>query len=210
MAENLGADADATLTVAEGSAPMAIVEESDKTNTVLIALGTHGRGGFEKLKLGSVAESVLRESDCPVLTVGRNVESVESAEIKSIVCPVDFSSQSENALRYAADLANFFDAELLVIHVASKEESSDDDEDLSRLCTWVPTDTKGRCKLQELVRRGDVSEEILREADTVSSDLIVIGVSHGTFSDETLGEKTTEILREASCPVITVSAAFNG
>jgi nucleotide-binding universal stress UspA family protein len=193
------------LAVTEGSAPMAILEETEKTNTILIALGTHGRGGFEKLRLGSVAESVLRESDCPVLTVGPNVEPVGSVEIKSIVCPVDFSAESENALRYAAELAGLFDADLNVIHVAASSE----EEDLAALCSWVPAETKGQCKLQELVRRGDVSEEILREAADVSADLIVIGVSHGTFSDATLGEKTTEILRDASCPVITVSAAIS-
>jgi nucleotide-binding universal stress UspA family protein len=149
----------------------------------------------------------LRESASPVLTVGPNVEPVESVEIKSIVCPVDFSAESENALRYAAELARLFDAELNVIHVATSEKTEGDDEDLATLCSWVPAETKGQCKLQELVRHGDVSEEILREAINVSADLIVIGVSHGTFSDETLGEKTTEILRDASCPVITVSAA---
>ena len=209
MLEHLGPDTKASLTVVEASAPSAVLEEFEKTNTVLIALGTHGRSGFEKLKLGSVAETVLRESTCPILTVGPNVKVVDSAEIKRIVCPVDFSPESENSLRYAAEIAGLFDAELLVIHVAAKQESSDDDEDLSALCSWVPTETKGRCKLQELVRRGDVSEEILREAIDSSADLIVIGVSHGTFSDETLGEKTTEILRDASCPVITVSAAFS-
>ena len=210
MAENLGAHADASLTVTEGSAPRAILEESERTNTVLIALGTHGRGGFEKLKVGSVGESVLRESTCPVLTVGPNVEPVEPVVIKRILCPVDFSSGSENALRYAAELAGLFDAELNVIHVATSAKTSGDDEDLATLCSWVPAETKAQCKLQELVRHGDVSKEILREAMDVSADLIVIGVSHGTFSDETLGEKTTEILRDASCPVITVSAAFSG
>ena len=33
------------------------------------ALGTHGRSGFRKLVLGSVAENVVRKAPCPVLTV---------------------------------------------------------------------------------------------------------------------------------------------
>jgi nucleotide-binding universal stress UspA family protein len=39
----------------------------------LIAMGTHGRGGVERLLLGSVAEHVVRHAPCPVLTA-RNRE----------------------------------------------------------------------------------------------------------------------------------------
>jgi nucleotide-binding universal stress UspA family protein len=35
----------------------------------LIVMGTHGRTGLERLLLGSVAESVLREANCSVLVV---------------------------------------------------------------------------------------------------------------------------------------------
>lgn len=35
----------------------------------LIVIGTHGRSGFKRYWVGSVAESVLRRSTCPVLTV---------------------------------------------------------------------------------------------------------------------------------------------
>lgn len=35
----------------------------------LIVMGTHGRGGMAHLLLGSVAEKVVREAPCPVLTV---------------------------------------------------------------------------------------------------------------------------------------------
>lgn len=35
----------------------------------LIVMGTHGRRGLTRLRYGSVAESVLRQAPCPVLTV---------------------------------------------------------------------------------------------------------------------------------------------
>jgi nucleotide-binding universal stress UspA family protein len=37
----------------------------------MIVLGTHGRRGFSRFFLGSVAESVVRTAPCPVLTVHR-------------------------------------------------------------------------------------------------------------------------------------------
>jgi nucleotide-binding universal stress UspA family protein len=47
----------------------AIVEYAASENIDLIVLGTHGRHGLSHLLLGSVAERVVREAPCPVLTV---------------------------------------------------------------------------------------------------------------------------------------------
>ena len=45
----------------------AIVEEGAAWGADLIFIGTHGRGGFEHLLLGSVAEGVVRRATVPVL-----------------------------------------------------------------------------------------------------------------------------------------------
>ena len=47
----------------------------------LIVMGTHGRSGFSRVLLGSVAERVTRMAKCPVLTVpGQMVHPIEPAE----------------------------------------------------------------------------------------------------------------------------------
>jgi nucleotide-binding universal stress UspA family protein len=47
-----------------------IINRFAKQNSVdLIVMGTHGRTGLGRLVMGSVAESVLREAPCPVLTI---------------------------------------------------------------------------------------------------------------------------------------------
>ncbi|RQR52980.1 universal stress protein [Burkholderia sp. Bp9140] len=46
----------------------------------LIVLGTHGRRGFRRLVLGSVAERVLRHARCPVLMIPASCASGASAE----------------------------------------------------------------------------------------------------------------------------------
>jgi nucleotide-binding universal stress UspA family protein len=45
----------------------AIVEEARAQACGLIALATHGRGGFKRLLLGSFADKVLRGTSCPLL-----------------------------------------------------------------------------------------------------------------------------------------------
>jgi nucleotide-binding universal stress UspA family protein len=46
-----------------------IVREAKKWKADLIVMGTHGRRGFNRMVLGSDAESVLRHSPVPVLMV---------------------------------------------------------------------------------------------------------------------------------------------
>lgn len=47
----------------------AVVEAALKATPDLIVLGTHGRSGLTHALLGSVAEKVIREATCPVVTV---------------------------------------------------------------------------------------------------------------------------------------------
>ena len=42
---------------------------AEENHADLIVMGTHGRTGFGRLLVGSVAESVLRRAPCPVLTI---------------------------------------------------------------------------------------------------------------------------------------------
>ena len=102
--------------------PEAMVWRARTTLADLIVIGTHGRSGFERLMLGSVAEKVLRKAACPVLTVPAHAPDAvprEAGSVRRILCPVDFSSSSEDALEYAlASLAQEAHARLTVLHRA--------------------------------------------------------------------------------------------
>lgn len=193
--ENLGDQSEFETVFVNDAPAAAILEEAEKTKTILIALGTP-----EKIHFGSVAETILRESKSPVLTFGENAKTAEEIKINKILCPVDFSSESETALKYAADLSARFDAELSVVKVVENQQES-----TPELCDWIPEDSRKSCRLSEVVRYGDFLEQILTTARELPADLIVIGTSRHFLTDETLGENTSEIIYRASCPVIIVS-----
>jgi len=46
-----------------------IIQYAENEDIDLIVMGTHGRGGVARLLMGSVAEKVVRNARCPVLTV---------------------------------------------------------------------------------------------------------------------------------------------
>src|SRR6056297_1317612 len=53
----------------DGSPSKRIVEYAEERDCDLVVMGTHGRGGIDRLLLGSVAEGVVRACSVPVLTV---------------------------------------------------------------------------------------------------------------------------------------------
>lgn len=53
----------------EGKTPFEIIKTAEEIPADLLVLGTHGRTGVNHMLLGSVAEKVVRDSPCPVLTV---------------------------------------------------------------------------------------------------------------------------------------------
>ena len=55
--------------VRTGDARDVILEVAKELDADLIVIGTHGRHGFRRLLLGSVAEAVVRTASCPVLTM---------------------------------------------------------------------------------------------------------------------------------------------
>lgn len=64
-----GAGVGVETSLLSGSPSQEIVRYAEREACDLIVMGTHGRGGIDRLLLGSVAERVVRSSEIPVLTV---------------------------------------------------------------------------------------------------------------------------------------------
>ncbi|WP_394739561.1 universal stress protein [Natronococcus roseus] len=62
-------DVEVETDILEGSPSQVIVREATPESCDLVVMGTHGRGGIDRLLLGSVTERVVRQSPVPVLTV---------------------------------------------------------------------------------------------------------------------------------------------
>jgi nucleotide-binding universal stress UspA family protein len=146
-------------------------------------------------------------------------------EFRKILCPVDTSSFSQRALRYAVALGAWYDGEVAVLSVRPTglppalwltreasvplEDTSEGDAE-SRLAAFVhlvvgPNQTRVR------VADGAVVPEILRVAAELPADLIVMG-THGLtgFDRLVLGSVTHKLLRKAGCPVLTVPRLAEG
>jgi nucleotide-binding universal stress UspA family protein len=209
----------------EGNASVEILDQAAGMNADLLVIGTHGRSGFERLVLGSVAEKVLRKARCPVLSVPRRLpDAVPSGPVlfKEIVCAVDFSDCSMQALNYAASLAQEADGRLTVVHVLAPElvgqigigeehlnlaalQRQREDEARQLLEKAVPHSATAYCTVEPLLPRGTPWREILRIASDRRAELIVMGVQGRGAADLLFfGSTAHHLVRQAACPVLTL------
>ena len=86
--------------------------------TDLLVMGTIGRTGVRKFLLGSVAEEAMRESPCPVLTVGPECDAAQEIEFRNILYATDFSADSLAAAPYALTFAKNCGSRLTWLHVS--------------------------------------------------------------------------------------------
>src|SRR5260370_26867992 len=93
----------------------------------LVVVGTRGRTGFGKTLLGSVAEQILRQSPCPVLTVGPHVNpwSDEYVKMREILYATDLATDTPIAAPYAISLAQENQAHLGLLHVIEDAKAGD-------------------------------------------------------------------------------------
>ncbi|MEJ2007669.1 MAG: universal stress protein [Acidobacteriota bacterium] len=190
--------------VVEGHPTEQILERARKLMTGLIVMGSHGRTGMARLRLGSVAEDVVRRSVCPVLIVKSAKDPGRLPGIENILCPVNFTSLSQQCLEISSELAKAFGARLWVVHATDGEEMNLD-EVHKRICEWVPQDVRGRCEVSEVVRQGNPAEQIVLMAREHSADLVVIGAQHRPFLEfTTLGTTTERVMRHSLASVLVV------
>lgn len=134
--------------------------------------------------------------------------------IQTILHPTDYSEHSDYAFRIACSLARDYRAKLVLLHVAlrsvtiegeaaiaprSEEYFQAEREKLEGIS--VPTEVR----VERQVAEGAPAEEILRAAQAMKADLIVMG-THGRTGLARLlaGSVAEQVMRRAPCPVLTV------
>lgn len=199
-----------------------IVEFARANDCDFIVMGSHGRRGFRKLMLGSVALEVMRSASCPVFTIGGKDETEAGHNpMAQILIPFDFSDYSLTALEYAARLAEKLHANLDVLHVVedtfypafygpfmhSIYESTPNIEKLveEQMRRHVEDTGFDMRRVVLSVRPGHPGSEIAHYADEKAIDIIIMA-THGLSGLQHLfmGSVTERTAHLAKCPVLTL------
>ena len=183
-----------------------------KNSIDLVVLGSHGKHGLKKLVLGSGAEVIFRQADCPVLTVGPAVplSNRDVVSFRHIVFATDFSAGSLRALFYALSLAEEHEANLSLLHVTPmvplQHQEHVANTTSQKLRELIPREAEDWCKPAPVVNSEFPAEGILQVAEKHQADLIVMGVhkSAPRTSAHLPWAIAYEVICHAHCPVLTV------
>ena len=220
--DQAGVARDATFAAESGDPVTTIVDQALAASADLVVMGTHGHRGFKRFLLGSVAEHLLREAPCPVMTIPPHAraETATAVTFKTILCPMDFSPAAMQALGFALALAKQARGTVTLFHVI---EWLDDHEPRAqtlftvgegpimiedaqdRLRSLMTGESAEWCAIAPQVVAGSPYRKIIEAAESGSADLIVMGAQGlGGVRLALLGSTTQQVVRGASCPVLTV------
>lgn len=202
----------------------AILNYAETHDVDLIVMGTHGRRGVSRLVLGSVAEEVVREATCAVLTLRRPEGEVpDHLDVDSILVPFDFSAHAENALAHAKEMAAAFGARIDLLHVVEERlhpafygitvqsiydvDPNIEQKSIDHMANVYAALGGADVRATYEARAGSAAREIVQYADEVGASLILMGTHGLTGLDHfLLGSTTERVLRRADAPVLALKS----
>jgi len=185
----------------------------------LIVMSTHGRGGFQRFWLGSVADALVRQAAVPVMLVrGARPPARRLANappfVRAIV-PLDGSDNEERALGAVKALFGRTHARVTLVHVvhpmsavAGVNLKRDHEAEVKQEYLEPLAQRTASATLEvriEVKVDGNVARVLLESAEAHDADLIVIaGQGLSGLQRFLVGSVADKLIRTAPVPVLVV------
>jgi nucleotide-binding universal stress UspA family protein len=209
--------------VEQGSNYAELVDRAEKWRADLIVVGNHGRAGLKHFFLSSVAEQVARHAPCTALIARTHGDG-------AVLVATDLSDPAQLALEAGAREAVRRKRPLVVLHATDSLarrsapamsllgvnptfETAQISEERNSLARQIIDATLRRLGTVADVHvvSGDPATEILRLAEALPAELLVLGTRGRTgVSRIMLGGVAASMVQSATCSVLAVRAGPGG
>jgi nucleotide-binding universal stress UspA family protein len=195
-----------------GNPAQSIIDVSEEYD--YIVMSTHGRTGFTRFLLGSVAEKVLRLAHTPVLIVE---DESDVDDFKKILVTTDFSDNAASAYPYAKTIAEKAGADLDLVHVISFDQLDDEEEGSISLSNLREKrikvlekehfhSLKGKVNSTVIVSQDSPHEAIFNHVKENNYNLIVMAtVGRTGINYLMMGSTTANLVRHVNTAVLSVN-----
>ena len=198
----------------------AVTEGGLETRESLIVMSTHGRSGFPRWLIGSVASKVIQLVTYPVLLVRPTAEAREPSwqpQLRKLLVALDGSEFAERVLPFARALAMRFQSELLLLTVPEVPEAqmygpmADAVQDIrlqaeEKIREYLESVAEGLREeglhVRTLVTGSGPARTIVSVSEVEGVDLIMLA-THGRGGLDRLfvGSVADRVVRHTRCPV---------
>lgn len=205
-----------TTEVRFGDADREILRSVETQKADLVVMGTHGRRGFERLVMGSVAERMMRHCSVPLIIVGPGRKPGSAPpNIRRILVTTDFSEGTSDAVAYALSIARECRAKLTLLHVlhdiaadvAGKYHDALVRGIETQMQKLIPEEALDWCEVETRIEEGLPFKVISQIVKSGAFDLLVMNIhGKGMLDRALLGSTAERTLRTAAafCPVLLI------
>lgn len=201
-----------------------LVAEAEQSKPKLLVVGTHGRGFWSRLTLGTVTRDLVHRAPVPLLTVHldpTDPASVLSLAPATVLVPIDMDPESLHALDFAIDWAKDLDWKVRVLHAYPGYEGGPFGKELEvrafreqAMKTILEERQHAGVELEAACVEGAAVETILtfaaRRGEAARDRVgMVVMATHesGSLRRAFTSSVASEVVRIAPCPVLTLRAA---
>lgn len=204
----------ATTEIRLGDIDVHILKALKAIRADLLVMGTHGRRGFERWALGSVAERMLRTSPIPMLLTA-HTRRTSPKLFRRILVPSDFAAASKDAVARAASLASQTGGSLTLLHVIQDRSATVDwkaspDQTAAirnRLQELVATRGKAASVIKTQIESGEPYRVILKTIKKLKPSLVILNThGHGFLQRLLVGSTADRVVRGGTglCPMLLI------
>ncbi len=196
----------------EDGEPAAVIEWVAKCeSTDLIMMPTRGLGKFTRLLLGSVTAKVLHDLACPVWTSIHRPDAAQAllGGYRSVVCAIGVNPD-DHVFNAASLFAHTYRAKVSLLYIQSPSNEQDQQitaQSIKRRFDRAYLADGGGVAADVSVRvlqGGDIAEAICCAARDEGADLLIVGRGHAREHFSGTLSHLYSIIRESSCPVLSV------
>jgi len=191
-----------------------ILEAIEEFEIDLVVLGTNELRGSKRGAFGPTAEQVMRNSNCPIMTVGpvaADLVPVHASE-GPVVFATDFHSVTRQAIQVAVCYCRAIDLQLHCLHVLPRTlQSTHGDNTLPEILTYALKHLVATSAVLmenpvcSITYGSEISNAVVDYSRQQEASLIFLGVRRESiFSPDDPLPIVFRIITEAPCPVVTI------
>ena len=191
-----------------GNPAEAIIEYASKMPLQLIVMASHGRSGFSRWAVGSVADKVVRSNiSQPVLLIRGKESHADIREkriLKKALVPLDGSEAGETVIPYISEIAAKLQMELTFLQVVVGKNGNYDDAE-AYLQNKCKSCAEEGINAEYRVSIGSVADEIIDLADKLAFDLVAMSTrGQGELKRWSLGSVAQKVFLGGNTPLLLI------